>query len=177
VTIATCYVSPEGVVLGADSTSTVGTPGNFHYFNYAHCQHRKGARRPCRPRKPTSGNFSAKPSRTSLLSASGRSSPNLSRKPIARYDCDFYWPAANLREARELHCFDGAGDTRVREVDRISNRQHRLRQRVLRKQCIEVGERTGPVARRQYSGPQLVITTSNEAQYHIGGAPESHAVL
>jgi hypothetical protein len=32
VTIATCYVSPEGVVLGADSTSTVGTPG---YFNYA----------------------------------------------------------------------------------------------------------------------------------------------
>jgi hypothetical protein len=23
------------VVLGADSTSTVGTPGNFHYFNYA----------------------------------------------------------------------------------------------------------------------------------------------
>jgi hypothetical protein len=35
VTIATCYVSPEGVVLGADSTSTVGTPGGFHYFNYA----------------------------------------------------------------------------------------------------------------------------------------------
>jgi hypothetical protein len=35
VTIATCYVSPEGVVLGADSTSTVGTPGNFHYFNHA----------------------------------------------------------------------------------------------------------------------------------------------
>jgi hypothetical protein len=36
VTIATCYVSPEGVVLGADSTSTVGYPGgNLHFFNFA----------------------------------------------------------------------------------------------------------------------------------------------
>jgi hypothetical protein len=35
VTIATCYVSPEGIVLGADSTSTVAAPGNFHYFDYA----------------------------------------------------------------------------------------------------------------------------------------------
>jgi hypothetical protein len=33
--VTICYVSPEGVVLGADSTSTVGTPGNFHYFNHA----------------------------------------------------------------------------------------------------------------------------------------------
>jgi hypothetical protein len=29
VTIAICYVSPEGVVLGADSTTTYGT----HHFN------------------------------------------------------------------------------------------------------------------------------------------------
>jgi hypothetical protein len=34
-TIATCYVSPEGVVLGSDSTSTVGYPGAPHYFNHA----------------------------------------------------------------------------------------------------------------------------------------------
>jgi hypothetical protein len=35
-TIAVCYVSPEGVVLGADSTSSyfVGSP-NQHYFNHA----------------------------------------------------------------------------------------------------------------------------------------------
>jgi len=35
-TIAACYVSPEGIVLGADSTSTVAIPGgNPHYLNYA----------------------------------------------------------------------------------------------------------------------------------------------
>jgi hypothetical protein len=34
-TIAVCYVSPEGLVLGADSTSSaVVAPGGFHYFNY-----------------------------------------------------------------------------------------------------------------------------------------------
>lgn len=34
-TIAVCYVSPEGVVLGADSTSSaVVSPGGFHYFNH-----------------------------------------------------------------------------------------------------------------------------------------------
>jgi hypothetical protein len=34
-TIAICYVSPEGVVLGADSTSSaIVSPGGFHYFNY-----------------------------------------------------------------------------------------------------------------------------------------------
>ena len=34
-TIAACYVSPEGIVLGADSTTTVNVPGNAHYFNHA----------------------------------------------------------------------------------------------------------------------------------------------
>ena len=34
-TIAICYVSPEGIVLGADSTSSaVVSPGGFHYFNF-----------------------------------------------------------------------------------------------------------------------------------------------
>jgi hypothetical protein len=35
VTIASCYLSPEGVVLGADSTSTYSTPSGNHYFNHA----------------------------------------------------------------------------------------------------------------------------------------------
>jgi hypothetical protein len=35
VTIAACYVTPEGVVLGADSTASLMlSPGGFHYFNY-----------------------------------------------------------------------------------------------------------------------------------------------
>ena len=36
-TIAACYISPEGVVLGADSTSTyvVGQKGEQHYYNHA----------------------------------------------------------------------------------------------------------------------------------------------
>lgn len=34
-TIAACYLSPEGVVLGADSTSTYGNPSGPHYFNHA----------------------------------------------------------------------------------------------------------------------------------------------
>lgn len=35
-TIAACYVSPEGVVLGADSTSTyAGQSGQQHYYNHA----------------------------------------------------------------------------------------------------------------------------------------------
>jgi hypothetical protein len=37
-TIAACYVSNEGVVFGADSTTSVqvpGSPGNLHHFNYA----------------------------------------------------------------------------------------------------------------------------------------------
>lgn len=35
-TIAMCYLSPEGVVLGADSTASVTYPdGTFHYFNHA----------------------------------------------------------------------------------------------------------------------------------------------
>jgi hypothetical protein len=35
VTIAVCYMSPEGVVFGADSTSSaVVSPGGFHYFNH-----------------------------------------------------------------------------------------------------------------------------------------------
>jgi hypothetical protein len=34
VTIAVCYLSPEGVVLGADSTASLMVPeGGFHYFN------------------------------------------------------------------------------------------------------------------------------------------------
>lgn len=32
-TIAACYVSPEGVVLGADSTSTYGSAESPHYYN------------------------------------------------------------------------------------------------------------------------------------------------
>jgi hypothetical protein len=36
VTIAACYISPEGVVLGADSTSTVADQtGQQHYYNHA----------------------------------------------------------------------------------------------------------------------------------------------
>ena len=35
VTIAVCYLSPEGVVLGADSTSTVAGGAGNHYFNHA----------------------------------------------------------------------------------------------------------------------------------------------
>jgi hypothetical protein len=35
VTIAACYISPEGVVLGADSTSTYGSPRDPHYYNNA----------------------------------------------------------------------------------------------------------------------------------------------
>jgi hypothetical protein len=35
-TIAMCYLSPEGVVLGADSTASISIPGGgFHYFNHA----------------------------------------------------------------------------------------------------------------------------------------------
>ena len=34
-TIAAFYVTPEGVVLGADSTASLMlAPGGFHYFNY-----------------------------------------------------------------------------------------------------------------------------------------------
>jgi len=33
-TIAACYVTPEGVVLGADSTASAMLAGGFHYFNY-----------------------------------------------------------------------------------------------------------------------------------------------
>ncbi len=34
-TIAACFVTPEGIVLGADSTaSAMLTPGSFRYFNY-----------------------------------------------------------------------------------------------------------------------------------------------
>jgi hypothetical protein len=36
VTIAACYVSPEGIVLGADSTTTYGDPsGGQHYYNHS----------------------------------------------------------------------------------------------------------------------------------------------
>ncbi|QDP26254.1 hypothetical protein [Bradyrhizobium cosmicum] len=34
-TIAACYLSPEGLVLGADSTSTYANPDGHHYFNHA----------------------------------------------------------------------------------------------------------------------------------------------
>jgi hypothetical protein len=34
VTVAVCYLSAEGVVLGADSTSTWNIPGSPHYFNH-----------------------------------------------------------------------------------------------------------------------------------------------
>jgi len=34
-TIAACYVSPEGVVIGADSTTTFGGGSQAHYFNHA----------------------------------------------------------------------------------------------------------------------------------------------
>lgn len=33
-TIAVCYLSPEGVVLGADSTTTSVGPDGYHYFNH-----------------------------------------------------------------------------------------------------------------------------------------------
>jgi hypothetical protein len=34
-TIAACYVSSEGVVLGADSTASYGSPAGLHYYNHA----------------------------------------------------------------------------------------------------------------------------------------------
>jgi len=34
VTIAVCYLSPEGVVLGADSTASAADAGGLHYFNH-----------------------------------------------------------------------------------------------------------------------------------------------
>jgi hypothetical protein len=34
-TIAACYLSPEGVVLGADSAASFQTPDGFHFFNHA----------------------------------------------------------------------------------------------------------------------------------------------
>jgi len=34
VTIAACYVSPEGIVLAADSASTYAFPSGHHHFNY-----------------------------------------------------------------------------------------------------------------------------------------------
>jgi hypothetical protein len=34
-TIAACYLSPEGIVLGADSTSTYSLSGGEHHFNFA----------------------------------------------------------------------------------------------------------------------------------------------
>lgn len=33
-TIAACYVSPEGVVFGADSTASQNAAGGFHFFNH-----------------------------------------------------------------------------------------------------------------------------------------------
>ena len=34
-TIAMCYISPEGIVLGADSTASISVdPGGYHYFNH-----------------------------------------------------------------------------------------------------------------------------------------------
>jgi hypothetical protein len=33
-TIAACFVTPEGIVLGADSTASAMLDGGFHYFNY-----------------------------------------------------------------------------------------------------------------------------------------------
>lgn len=33
-TIAACYLSAEGIVLGADSTSTYSLPSGNHYFNH-----------------------------------------------------------------------------------------------------------------------------------------------
>lgn len=33
-TIAVCYLSPEGIVLGADSTTSNLGPGGMHYFNF-----------------------------------------------------------------------------------------------------------------------------------------------
>ena len=33
-TIAGLYLSPEGIVLGADSTSSVNGSNGFHYFNF-----------------------------------------------------------------------------------------------------------------------------------------------
>jgi hypothetical protein len=33
-TIAACYLTPEGIVLGADSTASLMVSGGFHYFNY-----------------------------------------------------------------------------------------------------------------------------------------------
>lgn len=33
-TIAACYVSPEGVVFGADSTASLNASGGFHFYNH-----------------------------------------------------------------------------------------------------------------------------------------------
>jgi hypothetical protein len=35
VTIAACYVSPKGIVLGADSTTTYTVTGGAHYLNHS----------------------------------------------------------------------------------------------------------------------------------------------
>jgi hypothetical protein len=97
VTIAACYVTPEGVVLGADSTASMRLHGGFHYFNF----NQKVFEVSDEPGKGTMGiatwglgGFGAISHRTltALLDDDLKAKPPSDMAEVASRWCDIVWP-------------------------------------------------------------------------------------
>jgi hypothetical protein len=97
VTIAACYVTPEGVVLGADSTASMMLGGGFHYFNF----NQKVFEVSDEPGKGTIGivtwglgSFGAVSHRTltALLDDDLKAEPPSDLAEVATRRCDIVWP-------------------------------------------------------------------------------------
>jgi hypothetical protein len=96
-TIAACYVTPEGVVLGADSTASMMLGGGFHYFNF----NQKIFEISDEPGKGTIGivtwglgGFGAVSHRTltALLDDDLKANPPSNFAEVAARWCDIVWP-------------------------------------------------------------------------------------
>jgi hypothetical protein len=96
-TIAACYVTPEGVVLGADSTASMMLHGGFHYFNF----NQKIFEVSDEPGKGTMGiatwglgGFGAVSHRTltALLDDDIKAKPPSDMAEVASRWCDIVWP-------------------------------------------------------------------------------------
>jgi 20S proteasome alpha/beta subunit len=94
VTIAVCYLTPEGVVLGADSTTSMATHGGMHYFNHAQKLFEIGEDSTLGAVTWGVASVSTRSYRTllALLADKLKKNPARSVHEVARRWADLFWP-------------------------------------------------------------------------------------
>lgn len=94
-TIAVCYVSPEGVVFGADSTSTYATADGNHYFNHGQKIYEIGENSTLGLVTWGLGGLAMVSYRTLIADMADKlaATPATSVQEVAKFWADMFWPS------------------------------------------------------------------------------------